>query len=762
MVSSFKNCFLALLLAVGFQTISAQTVKNLLVNSSIQIGQLDFTEDPVADPTLILQSTNPDVEAISHAEDANGNILFFATGNGVYRADGTQMPGSMTMLGDESVTEVSVCRIPGEAFKYYVIYSEDEGCSNLRYAIVDMTISANQGDVVLDTLLVGGNFAEGKEIVRKPGSPEYWLVVHDCDWGFRTMDITQAGIGTLSGLKAFKPAITNLIMEGRGELDYFNEMLGYAHTGADKIYIGEFDPCTRSMTSQDTLEVKDPYGLEFSYSGQYMYSTLYTELINDDNLFQYRMSDGAFLYHNAGAADCNGDTVTGGFGLGQIELAKDGKLYIAGNSTANPTICNIIQVNQSNSFSPTFEDIPLMAVGRGVSDVIQSDVFGSLLSIDFDKSDVSCNGGGDGELEIFIEGGIPPYEVKWNNIVTEDLSFDNLQPGFYPLEITDAGCLTSFFFQMIHISEPAPIEYAIDFNNATCSYAEVPVSVYVQGGTRFKSPPYYNFDWQGVDPNNVPIGQHYVVISDSLNCTEVIEFEVTGPEKLTFQDTVIEILCYDGLAEVQISDIEGGTPPFLVNGDNKSSVFFPAGYHTITIEDDRGCTVSKLYKFEQPDEIIIQFEIVQDSCNVLSATGTADAFGGSGDLEVEFVGTNPDNIKPGNFYIIASDTNGCEVQKLVEFIPIETEITMPNAFSPNGDGTNDYFIPAIDCYLGFDLVIYDRWGQLMFESEDMNTLGWDGRLDGELAQQDVYIYEFNYITSRGFEKQIQGTVVLLY
>ncbi len=763
MVSSFKNCFLALLVAVGFQTISAQTVKNLLVNSSNQIGQLDFSSGTLAGPpTTIPGSTTPDIEAIGHAEDANGDLLFYATGNGVYRPNGVQMPGSVGMLGDESVTEVSVCKIPGEQSKFYVIYSEDVGCSDIYYSIVDMTASLGNGDVILDTLLVAGDFGEGKELVRKPGSPEFWLVLYDCNWGFRTMDVKQTGISTLQGLKAFNPAIQNVFMKGRGELDYFNENLGYSHTGADKLYIGDFDPCVRSMNTVATPDVTQPYGMEFSMSSQYAYATLYNAQANDDNIFQYRMSDGNSLTHNAGAANCAGDTVTGAYGLGQIELAKDGNLYIAGNSTGSAAICNIIQVNFSNSFSPQFEDIALTGVGRGISDVVQSDVFGSLLSIEVLKADVSCAGGGDGTVDITIEGGIPPYEIKWNNIITEDLSFENLQPGFYPLEITDAGCLSSFFYQVVHIADPLPIEYIISFEEADCSYSGVPISLYIEGGLRFQQVPYYTVDWQGIDPDAAPIGEHYVIISDSNHCTEIVNFEVIGPERLSFKDTSMEIMCYGDLAEVQVWDIEGGTPPYLINGSNQTSVFFPAGDHTVTIEDDNGCTISRYYTFDQPDEIIIQYEIIQDSCNVLTAVGTADAYGGSGDLIVEFVGANPDNIKPGYFYITATDTNGCELLQLAEFIPDATSVNVPNAFSPNGDSYNDYFFPKIDCFQSLDLVIYDRWGKLMFETEDPNSIGWDGQVDGDAAVQDVYIYEFNYITSRGFEKQIQGTVLLVF
>ena len=66
---------------------------------------------------------------------------------------------------------------------------------------------------------------------------------------------------------------------------------------------------------------------------------------------------------------------------------------------------------------------------------------------------------------------------------------------------------------------------------------------------------------------------------------------------------------------------------------------------------------------------------------------------------------------------------------------------MPDIFSPNGDEQNDIFRPF---YLGqmdvVELTVYNRWGQVVFESNDINNPGWDGMKDGKPAPSDVYLY----------------------
>lgn len=72
----------------------------------------------------------------------------------------------------------------------------------------------------------------------------------------------------------------------------------------------------------------------------------------------------------------------------------------------------------------------------------------------------------------------------------------------------------------------------------------------------------------------------------------------------------------------------------------------------------------------------------------------------------------------------------------------ETTMFIPNAFTPNGNTLNDVFAPKFYGILEFEMLIFDRWGNEIFKTDDMNE-GWNGRVNGTGAevQQDVYVYK---------------------
>lgn len=78
----------------------------------------------------------------------------------------------------------------------------------------------------------------------------------------------------------------------------------------------------------------------------------------------------------------------------------------------------------------------------------------------------------------------------------------------------------------------------------------------------------------------------------------------------------------------------------------------------------------------------------------------------------------------------------------VEVLP-EHEFFVPNTFTPNGDGLNDVFMPAIMGAEQYHFMIFDRWGMLIFESYDLMQ-GWDGRFKGNKCQQDVYVWKVDF------------------
>lgn len=89
---------------------------------------------------------------------------------------------------------------------------------------------------------------------------------------------------------------------------------------------------------------------------------------------------------------------------------------------------------------------------------------------------------------------------------------------------------------------------------------------------------------------------------------------------------------------------------------------------------------------------------------------------------------------------------------------------IPNAFSPNNDGINDYFLPRqllTKSVASFKLVIYNRWGQEIFQTTSLEGRGWDGRFNGREQPEGVYVYQFEALLLNGASEKQQGNVTLL-
>jgi gliding motility-associated-like protein len=80
----------------------------------------------------------------------------------------------------------------------------------------------------------------------------------------------------------------------------------------------------------------------------------------------------------------------------------------------------------------------------------------------------------------------------------------------------------------------------------------------------------------------------------------------------------------------------------------------------------------------------------------------------------------------------------------VEIIPAMS-LYIPNTFTPNGDGMNDTFGVAGEAIKDFKMQIYNRWGQLIFESSDANQR-WDGKFGGDKVPEGSYVYK---VTAQG-------------
>lgn len=131
--------------------------------------------------------------------------------------------------------------------------------------------------------------------------------------------------------------------------------------------------------------------------------------------------------------------------------------------------------------------------------------------------------------------------------------------------------------------------------------------------------------------------------------------------------------------------------------------------------------------------------------------------------------TNPAFVFPDTglqtVVLTVTHASGCQdtAMAVIDVVPV-VKYYLPNAFTPNGDGQNDFFLGKglFEGIRAFEMKIFNRWGEEVFESNDP-SIGWDGtyRQSNDLAPPGVYAYVVNYTDSRGNQVSLNGFAVLV-
>ena len=315
-----------------------------------------------------------------------------------------------------------------------------------------------------------------------------------------------------------------------------------------------------------------------------------------------------------------------------------------------------------------------------------------------------CNGDSNGAISLTILGGNEPLSYLWNSGQnTKDIT--NLLAGIYTLTITDSDGCVSFYDTLL--TEPDILISDTASVNIPCAIACIGKAfANPQGGT-------FPYQWQWDDASN----------------------QVTNP--------AID-LC-DGTYNVTITDINNCTTTNTVNIiDSSANINFMAWAEKDTI-----------YK----GEIISLFSTNLGSNYNYSWTPTV----GLSDATLP----NPiaDPTTTTTYIVEVQDAFGCYwvdsvTIYVLDVVCDEPFIYVPNAFTPNNDGVNDYL--KVEASVGYELTfqIYDRWGELVFETKNIDDK-WDGNYKGKKLEQGVYVYHLNF---RCYNHQVfkkKGNITLI-
>ncbi|GAB4374845.1 MAG: hypothetical protein Kow0075_00820 [Salibacteraceae bacterium] len=118
-----------------------------------------------------------------------------------------------------------------------------------------------------------------------------------------------------------------------------------------------------------------------------------------------------------------------------------------------------------------------------------------------------------------------------------------------------------------------------------------------------------------------------------------------------------------------------------------------------------------------------------------------------------------DGAESVDIQLTATNERGCSATKS-EFVSIEKEAVLPTAFSPNGDGKNDYFeLNTSEIFSYFLIEIFDRWGQLIYQSRDQH-FRWDGR-EAQNGFVISVVYHITGVTVEGETVDRYGTLTIV-
>ncbi len=391
-------------------------------------------------------------------------------------------------------------------------------------------------------------------------------------------------------------------------------------------------------------------------------------------------------------------------------------------------------------------------------------------------TDATC--GSDGAINIVATGGTAPLSYSIDNGVTWNNSpqFLNLSPGNYTVLTSDANnCQVAYAFNILTINSlSGSYISSIMVRDETCNLSNGEITLITTG-----SPPpiQYSIDggntWQdSAHFTSLVAASYNAAIMGLNNCLTPYPYNpvnVKNQAAPSLLAAATDATCNEdnGLIEVTTS---GGKQPLRFTLDDgltwQDSAMFhnlATGTYNIAVSDSNNCIG---YFQNNPLEIkrIPMADLSLSQAGTLCAgqewilspgTGYTSYFWQDGSSQPSFKATDE-----GLYWVTATDTNGCLSSDSVLIVKCADLFGIPTAFSPDLDGKNEIFrVIAFhpEKILEFRMYIFDRWGQLIFETNSL--LGyWDGRFKGHPCDAGVYSYLIEFRADNSYQSDQKSPV----
>lgn len=254
------------------------------------------------------------------------------------------------------------------------------------------------------------------------------------------------------------------------------------------------------------------------------------------------------------------------------------------------------------------------------------------------------------------------------------------------------------------------------------------------------------------------VGFYSVTATDAQGCSVSINANIGNHPGFAINLGDVALPCVGDLGSMTASPSPSGSYSYLWNNGQTTATIgqLQPGSYSVTITDANGCTGSRIAAVNPGIDIQAyagsDATIVAGETTALTATfGVQNPtfFWTTVPASQDTFRSNPMNVTPlqTTTYLLVASQGGCTSTDLVTvFVNQNGGVWVPNAFTPNGDSSNDGIKPVVEgAAIVTKFKIYNRWGRLLYEANDGTA--WDGSFQNEVQPRDVYFFELQYKTS---------------